>query len=420
MTGPATGQAGALRTWRDSPPPAKALVVGLFVNRLGGFLLVFLVLYLIDRGLTATQAGTALGVHGAGSIVGVLAGGALADRLGARRAIVGSMAASAVLMVALLQTRPYPAVLAVAFAVGATSQVYRPAAATVLSRLTPPDRQVMIFATYRLALNLGTTVAPLLGAALVAVSYSALFYVEAAAMLGYAAIVAVALPADAPPEARAAGPAPAGRGYAAALADRRYLIFLAATFLNALIYVQYLAILPLSVRADGLAVAVYGSLVALNGLLVITCELPLTTVTQRWAARTAAMVGLALTGVGLSLYGPAWGVLGLVAATMLWTFGEIVSGPTMSAYPATAGPPALRGRYIGASQAVFGLGFALGPIVGVAAWNRFGDVVWWACGAISLLAVLAAASGMGPAGESGRRSTPSSTPRRRRWTGTRS
>ena len=54
---------------------------------------------------------------------------------------------------------------------------------------------------------------------------------------------------------------------------------------------QYLAILPLSVRADGLAVAVYGSLVALNGLLVITCELPLTTVTQRWAARTAAMVG---------------------------------------------------------------------------------------------------------------------------------
>ena len=66
-------------------------------------------------------------------------------------------------------------------------------------------------------------------------------------------------------------------------------------------------------------------------------------------------------------------MLGLVA-TMLWTFGRSSSGP-MSAYPATAGPPALRGRYIGASQAVFGLGFARGPIVGVAAWNRFGDVV---------------------------------------------
>ena len=117
------------------------------------------------------------------------------------------MAASAVLVVALLHTRPYPAVLAVAFAVGATSQVYRPAAATVLSRLTPRTGRSPIFATYRLALNLGTTVAPLLGAALVAVSYSALFYVEAAAMLGYAGIVAVALPADAPPEAHAA-PAP--------------------------------------------------------------------------------------------------------------------------------------------------------------------------------------------------------------------
>jgi hypothetical protein len=185
--------------------------------------------------------------------------------------------------------------------------------------------------------------------------------------------------------------------------------------------VQYLSTLPLSVRADGLTVVVYGSLVALNGLLVITCELPVTTVTQRWAARTAVLAGLALTGAGLSLYGPAWGVVGLVVATVVWTFGEIVSGPTLSAYPAMAGPADLRGRYIGASQAVFGLGFALGPIAGVAAWNRLGDGVWWGCGAISLLAVLAAACGIGPAGAApGGRSRPSPRPWRSRWTGTRS
>ncbi|HZB51438.1 MAG TPA: MFS transporter, partial [Mycobacteriales bacterium] len=213
MTGPTAAPAGVMRTWRESPRPVRALVVGLFVNRLGGFLLVFLVLFLTDRGLSATRAGVALGVHGAGSIMGVLVGGALADRFGARRAVVGSTVASAVLVVALLHVRPYPAVLAVAFAVGAAGQVYRPAAAAVLSRLTPPERQVMIFATYRLALNLGTTAAPLIGAALVTASYALLFYAEAAAMLGYAAIVAVALPRDPPAgtgaDAGARGP---GRG----------------------------------------------------------------------------------------------------------------------------------------------------------------------------------------------------------------
>ena len=175
------------------------------MNRLGGFLLVFLVLYLIDRGLTATQAGTALGAHGAGSIVGVLAGGSLADRLGARRAIVGSMAASAVLVVALLHASvPGRARRGLR---GGRHQPGVPAGRGHRAQpADPPDRQVApIFATYRLALNLGTTVAPLLGAALVAVSYPALFYVEAAAMLGYAGIVAVALPADAPPEAHAVG-----------------------------------------------------------------------------------------------------------------------------------------------------------------------------------------------------------------------
>jgi MFS transporter len=196
------------------------------------------------------------------------------------------------------------------------------------------------------------------------------------------------------------------------LADRRYLLFLVATFLNALVYVQYLGTLPLSTRADGYPVPVYGALVALNGLLVISSELPLTTVTQRWPAWVAGTAGIALTGLGLSLYGPGWGLAGLVLATVLWTFGEIVSGPTMSAYPATAGPPALRGRYLGASHAVFGLGFALGPPVGVAIWNRLGDQAWWCCGAVAALAALAAVRGMAPA--------PAPVRGRTQWTNTRS
>src|SRR6266540_872214 len=244
--------AGILVTLRETTPAARALLAGVFVNKLGAFIQVFLVLFLTARGFSGLEAGIALGGLGAGSVVGLL------------------------------------------------------------SELTPQHRQVMIFAMYRLALNLGTTAAPLIGAALVAVSYNLLFWGEAVAALAYAAIALVALPARAPATepaadaeqadraADAAGdaagsaagdavgdavgdseggagrpdPGAAGRGgYRAVLADRRYTLYLLAMLVNATVYVQYLATLPLAVRGAGLAIGVYSAMIALNGFIVITCEL---------------------------------------------------------------------------------------------------------------------------------------------------
>jgi hypothetical protein len=47
------------------------------------------------------------------------------------------MAATSVLLVAVLYVRPYATLLAVVTAVGAVSQNYRPASAALLAQLTP-------------------------------------------------------------------------------------------------------------------------------------------------------------------------------------------------------------------------------------------------------------------------------------------
>src|SRR5207253_5236661 len=60
-----------------------------------------------------------LGGFGAGSVLGVLAGGALTDRLGPRRTILVSMAGSAVLILAILYLHSYPGLLVAVTAVGA-------------------------------------------------------------------------------------------------------------------------------------------------------------------------------------------------------------------------------------------------------------------------------------------------------------
>ncbi len=407
----AATDAGIRVTWREAPRAVKALLAGVFVNKLGAFLQVFLVLFLTSRGFSSVQAGLALGAYGAGAVVGVIVGGALTDRLGARRATLLSMGGTALFVVAVLYVYNYPLLLGAVALVAAIGQVYRPASAALLSALTPKERQVMIFAIYRLALNLGTTAAPLIGAALLAVSYNLLFWGEAIAALGFAVIALVALPdrsvggrqeVEAPSEGRTSPRAsprtsPSGRsGYLAVVADRRFSLFLVAMMVNATVYVQYLAALPLAMKAHGLSTAWYGAMVALNGLIVITCELAVTNVVQRWPARRVVLAGFTLLGGGLAVYALPGGAAVFVVGTAVWSLAEIVAGPTIFAYPAQAGPEALRGRYIGAAQAMFGLGSAIGPVVGVAAWKWIGGSVWVACGLACVVGLLAAWQGMRP------------------------
>jgi predicted MFS family arabinose efflux permease len=125
-------------------------------------------------------------------------------------------------------------------------------------------------------------------------------------------------------------------------------------------------------------------------VIVISCELLMTKVTQRWPARVVALIGFALLGGGQALYSVPGGLVIFIAGTLVWTLAEITAGPTMPAYPANAGPARLKSQYLGTSQAMFTLGFAIGPAIGVLAWNLIGVKVWWLCVAACLAGLAAA------------------------------
>jgi MFS family permease len=392
---------GIWATIREAPVPVKALLVGVFVNKLGWFLQVFLVLFLTtSKGFTPVQAGTALGVYGGGSVIGLIIGGSLSDRVGPRAAVMISMFGMAGFVLAIAYVPSYTAVVVVVALAGAVGQFYRPASAALLTELTPKNRQVMIFAVYRLAMNLGTTAAPLIGAALVAVSWNLLFIGEALAALAYAAVAIVALPKRSAKAVEDTGEdQPSAGGYVAVLRDYKYVLFLLCMFINAAIYMQYLAVLPLHMKADGLSTWWFSAVVALNGFIVITCELLVTKVVQNWPARIVAMTGFVLLGGGLAFYALPGGLAIFVIGTLLWTLAEIIGGPTMFAYPGMAAPKPLLGRYVGSAHAMFGLGSALGPFLGVWVWNRSGTEVWVWCGLAGAIGVVLAYFGMRPAEE---------------------
>jgi MFS family permease len=377
----AVTDAGIWATFRDSPRAVKTILCGVMVNRLSGFLNIFLVLLLTARGYSTGQAVVAVGVYGAGGIVGSLIGGALADRLGPRNATVISMAGTSVLTASLLFLPSYALALAAVALVGLSAQIFRPASATLLSELTADHRQVMIFAIYRFGLNVGAVAAPLIGFGLYNLDhqrYTLLLLGEAVIAMTYAVFAWLLLPARAAHhDAAPAGGGDIGSaGYLAVLRDRRYVLFLLATFLNTAVYVQYLSTLPLTVNAAHLKIVWYTLAVSLNGFVVIAFELLATKVTQGWATRLPIAVGLALIGTGVAIYGLPMVPAVILAGTLVWSLGEIISGPSLFAYPAIAGRGPLKGRYIGSFQFVFGIGSTAGPLIGGWLFIQIGQAVW--------------------------------------------
>jgi len=87
---------------RRLPRTVRLLVAGTFINRLGSFVLPFLTLVLRrEFHLTEGQTGLLLGAYDAGSLVSMLMGGFLTDRLGRRRTLLSSLIGSGTLAVAM-------------------------------------------------------------------------------------------------------------------------------------------------------------------------------------------------------------------------------------------------------------------------------------------------------------------------------
>ncbi len=365
-------------TFRESSLATKTMLAGVFVNRLGGFLTVFLVLYMVAKGYSVEQATTGLGGYGAGSVIGLLIGAMLADRLGARTATVISMGGLGVLTTGLLYLPNYFLLLTALILNGLIGRIYRPASATLLSDLTPEDRQVMIFAMYRFALNLGATAAPLIGYALYSLGnhqFTLLFWADGLTSVAYAVLAVVALPGRGPRPTQEKRVEVKARRFLIPK-DLRYGLYLAGTILSVAVYVQYQSTLPLDIHAARVAVFWYTLAVAFNGGIVIAFELLVTKTSQKWPIRLTIGGSLLLIGAGVAVYGLPLGPAVLIIGTLIWSLGEILGGPATFAYAAMAGPAKEKTRYVGSFQFMFGAGTALGPVAGGVLFSHLGHGVW--------------------------------------------
>jgi MFS family permease len=372
--------------------PARVWVVslGILVNQVGNFLPVFIVLYLAGRGYSAGAAGLVLGVSGVGRVLGNALGGHLADRIGRRWTIVLSATTTAGLTATVPALGPLPLLVTVVGLIGVASQVYRPAAAAVLSDSVATTRErLAAFGVFRFAMNLGAALGGVVGGVLAGTSYVGLFLGNAAACLLFGVVVAVLLrdpPRPQHDDAADRGEGEAAVGYRQALADRALVRFLLMTVVAEFAYIQSTVGLPLHVSDLGLTERDFGLLIGLNGLLVLAFELPLTGAVSRYRPANVLAVGNLLIGAGLALTGLTSGLAMLAATVVVWTLGEMVSSSVAYAYLGTLTPPQMVGRYQGLHGVAYAVGTGAGPLVGGAAYAMGPWALWSVVGAAGLVA----------------------------------
>jgi predicted MFS family arabinose efflux permease len=390
------------------PRRAWVLFTVNLVNSSGAMVIFFLTLYLTRKlGFSAVRAGGALSLYGIGSLIGAYGGGWLADKVGSIAVQKSALALAGAFLIVLGQVRQPSILLPLLFLFSVAAGSLYPANSTSMAKICPPDLQVKGFALNRLANNLGVTIGPALGGVLALRDYRLLFWADGLTSLAAAGVFALmwkgsgkepreAVGLSAAGATPAAAPAPGNAVPAASYAnadldrspwrDGPFLLLMLLLIIWCSVFIQVLTTFPLYMRdVYALAENRIGQLLAVNTILIVVLEMILMEKIRKYPLTRMINISFVLLGGGLGLMPLGRGFAFAAFTVAVWTFGEMLSMPLVTALIAGRASDATRGRYMGIFSFVFSLAFIIAPPAGTAVYGHFGgNALWFGCAATGL------------------------------------
>jgi predicted MFS family arabinose efflux permease len=338
---------------------------------------------------SAGQASVAFMLAGAGGVVGGYVGGRLTDRLGPRPvAVCGSLlqvCCTAALLLPWLEVWSACTILIVMTFLQPLRGV---AQRIALADAVDDEEREGAFAGYRLVVNVGSLMGPLLGAGLVSVGWWAL-HVEVVVIYLVSSLFASRLPAH-NPQAGDGKPASGGGVPVAPAAEpeRRpvavifgdwplYCLMFATTAAWTAVY-MYETVLPIALTQNyGLSPSEWGLVYSLGPALIVIFQLRITRWLSGFAPVFRLLWGTALMGVAfltLIVDASLWAVAVLV---VVFVAGDLIWGPASEDAALRMAPDGHRGAYVGVLTSSIWLGSALAPGVGLPLREHAGNTVLW-------------------------------------------
>lgn len=372
------------------PPTYWLIWTGTLINRLGGFVVPFLTLYLTtQRKIPVSQAALMVSFFGAGSFIAQLTGGELTDRLGRRPVMLTSFLVTPAAMILLGLSQAIPLIAVSTFAVGFFTNLYRPAVGAAIADLVPSESRTRAYGYNYWAINLGAAIAPVIAGLLAKYTYLALFVGDALTTFAFGLIVYFGIRETRPVEAEGTRSISLRERFTQLKSEPILLLFSLLAIFFGMVYMQGFITLPVDMGAHGLGPEQYGLAIAVNGFLIVLISIPISNIAGHWPrfetmAASAVLLGLGFGFTALAKTFPLFAV-----SVGIWTLGEIAASAVAPAIIADLAPVKLRGLYQGIFGSSWGLAFFIGPLLGGWVYEHLGaGLLWGGCLALGLLLAL--------------------------------
>lgn len=365
-------------------------VVGVnFIDGVGGTLLFpFFSLYITKHfNVGMTQAGIVLGIFSIFGLIGSMIGGALTDKFGRRKLIIGGLVFSAVSTLSLGLVNQFSVLIPVAMVIGLLSNVAGPAHNAMVADLLPENKRQEGFGILRVVGNMSWIIGPSIGGFVANKSFFALFVIDAVVSCIVAFLFFLFIPETKPQGVQAVEKHESlfqtFKGYGEAVKDGAFMAFLMASILMGLVYGQmYNSLSVYLSKFHNIDPSGYGLLLTISAIVVILFQFSTTRIIKKKPPFRMMAVGTLFYMLGFGLFGFISAYWLFAAAIIIITVGEMIVVPTSQGLAANFAPEEMRGRYM----AVYGLSWsipsAIGPGTAGVILDNFNPNLLWYIGAV--------------------------------------
>ena len=354
------------------------------------------------------QTGSLTGLFGGMVWFLAILGGAVADRLGFRRALslaylilacayflLGSLGAS--WMAPVRSAVPLLGLLAFILILPALGiSMVKPSVVGTVARASKDNVRSIGYSIYYTLVNIGGAAGPYIASwAHRRLGVENVFRVSAlSVLLMFVAVLLFFREPRRTGETQSVTLAEAGRNLLTVLANVRFLVFLLIFSGYWIVYWQGFIVLPLYIHAQIDARADVELLLVTGPVTVICLQFLVTYLTQKIPTFAAITLGTLISALAWLIVAsrPALWAAGL--SIFVLSLGEIVLSPRYYEYISRLAPPGQQGTYMGFAFVPIGIGSLAGGWVGGRLMHHFGEVVqrpahvWWAISGIGILTTL--------------------------------
>lgn len=369
---------GFITGLKEIPKNIWLISAATLINRIGTMVLPFLALYLTqDKQYSVSSAGLILTVYGIGAFISAPFIGKLSDKVGELLLMRLSLILGGVTLFVYSLLESYFSILALTFVLAVVAEAFRPASMAFISNNITDEIRKPAFALYRLAINLGMSIGPVLGGVLTEIDFHLLFYVDAVTSIS-AGIFIWLIKWEALSENSEKNEDEITIEKKAVFRDKNLLLFLLGMLPVTIVFFQHMSTLPIYLVDNlGYSKSMFGLLVSVNTVLIILFELPLNNAMKKTADWKSLLWGAVLSGIGFGLFALFTSIPGIVFIIMIWSFGEMILFPSGNSFISGLAPKGRRGEYMGYYQMMFSLSFILAPLIGTAIYDNFGSIILW-------------------------------------------